>query len=1701
MAGGDETFGSCLGWPTDSSACSCPKRPCAVRPCSHSVALPCSYSHCLPLARRALLQPASRTLLPCPTCAALPYSPRPTALQPVHRAALPLGPRAALLCSSRAALPCPAAKRVAPCCSPRATLCCSARHALLQPAHRALLPCASRPAAARALRPTTARASRSAASPSRPTATTAAAAARATAAAGGGATGSAASAGGAEGATGSAGGAGGATGSAGGAVGAGAARGGQRRSLPLPDDPTPQQLREWVLQRARPGGGGFGFLRTAQRRKQSQQETFSPNVLSELVPQRCVTGSIEAAALGASESAAALAASESNATLGASESAAALGASESATAPDASEFATALGARASPTTGPSSAKALHTFTLDSGASRCFFCDCIALTTLAAPVPVSLADPTGGPVVARASTVLPCPPLFSGSLSSLYTLTIASAQVAEASQVAASSQVSASGQLAASCSCRVLSHQTLLWHHRLGHPSLPRLCSMHSRLLLFGLPRSLPSLPRSLAPPCLPCVEGRQCVAPHSSKFPPTTAPLQNLHMDIWGLAPVGGTNQERYFLLVFDDYTRYTTVFPLRRKTNFTLPASPQQNGIAKCRIGLIMEVARTSIIHADAPHFLWPFVVRYAAHQLNLWPRVSEPETSPTLWWMGKVGDASVFRGPAPLGVSHVDPPPLVEPLKISYDSSDRAEGGDPAADDTAATRRSPRLETPFGFPPWPSSPPPQPAAIDYGAENAGVEPGGAETEGAGFGGATTGGAGSRGFATGGAGSWDAATGGADSGGTAGAGGTGGTAGGAGGAAGAGGTSGAVGAGGARATSPRGATGSGGAGPTSPGGTAGAGGAGGATGAGGAGAGGTGGGGAVGPGGARTGGAGAVGAGGAVRAGGATGAAGSGGAGGAAGAGGVGVGGTGGTGGAGAAGPGGARTRGAGAARAGGATGAGGAGGATGAAGTGGARGTTGAGGAGAGGTGGTGGAGAAGPRGARTRGTGAAGAGGTASAGGAGAGAAGVGDAVHAGGATGAADSGGAGGTAGAGGAGAGGTGGTRGAGAAGPGGAHTRGARAARAGGIAGAGGARAGGTGGAGAAGPGGAFTRATGTGGTRGTAGARGVGARGTGGAGAVGAGGGGAASAGGAGAAGSAPRRLFFYPHPQSSLPPPDSVLRQVLSLPSSTGLTPPLLCSPTYQSPPQRLPGSSLPAPALHTEVTESLTEHRELETRASTPVRARRVARPRPPAVLGTHGMALRPSSVPQRVVLPEPPASSLPHVPDPESDLARAASPNVTRLLATVVTDLDLESTAAFSLVTELVDFAARSRLDYVASLVTVSESVCPSSVGGEPTLSSDVLEDKQFQIECLVAAFPHFASMLLCPEGDPDALDIPTSRSYAEAIAGTYVDEVPPPGANIVDGMWIFRVKRPTGSPLAFKARYIAQGFSQRQGVDFFHTFSPTPKMTTLRVLLHVAAQRDYELHSLDFSTAFLQYSLHEEIWLRRPPAFTGSFPADTQRILQRPVYGLRQVPREWHDTLRTTLAALGFAPSTADPSLFLRTDTTLPLFYVLVYVDDLVFATADTEALALVLQHFGFQFSLPQPTPLSTGHSLSTPPSDESVEPSGPYPELVGCLIGSGMGLVLGGWGSVVLTGHSDASWADDQTNQRSSQGYTFSLGSSSVSWRSTRSSSMLGSSCEAELYAGAMAAQELRWLTYLLSDLGERPRFPPVLCESCKLKH
>ncbi|CAI7808562.1 unnamed protein product [Closterium sp. NIES-53] len=373
-------------------------------------------------------------------------------------------------------------------------------------------------------------------------------------------------------------------GSGGGQTGAlrGGSGGGQRQQQQQrrSETPSPQQLREWLFQRGASGGSVSCpyIIRTGDRAGQTCRKAHTQH--------RCFSRLDDAwrAEFGDEverphwaellRSGVAIFDLDYDAILSAmyALSTSADGDCYRCVPPDPCIDTAALGASESVLPSTATAESLHTFRLDSGASCCFFPDSTNLTRHPAPVPVRLADPSWP----GRCPFLHCPPV-SGSFvrlairsspplvlyelgSSLYTL------ATKPPHVAVSAQVSASSQVSPPCSCCLLSHQTLLWHHCLGHPSLPRLRGMNSRLLVSNLPSSQPPLLPSAAPPCLPCVEGRQHAAPHSSSFPLTAAPMQTLHMDVWGPARVRGQGRERYFLLVVDNYTRYTTDFPLRSK-------------------------------------------------------------------------------------------------------------------------------------------------------------------------------------------------------------------------------------------------------------------------------------------------------------------------------------------------------------------------------------------------------------------------------------------------------------------------------------------------------------------------------------------------------------------------------------------------------------------------------------------------------------------------------------------------------------------------------------------------------------------------------------------------------------------------------------------------------------------------------------------------------------------------------------------------------------------------------------------------------------------------------------------------------------------------------------------------------------------------------------------------------------------------------
>nr|KYP73016.1 Retrovirus-related Pol polyprotein from transposon TNT 1-94 [Cajanus cajan] len=163
---------------------------------------------------------------------------------------------------------------------------------------------------------------------------------------------------------------------------------------------------------------------------------------------------------------------------------------------------------------------------------------------------------------------------------------------------------------------------------------------------------------------------------------------------------------------------------------------------------------------------------------------------------------------------------------------------------------------------------------------------------------------------------------------------------------------------------------------------------------------------------------------------------------------------------------------------------------------------------------------------------------------------------------------------------------------------------------------------------------------------------------------------------------------------------------------------------------------------------------------------------------------------------------------------------------------------------------------------------------------------------------------------------------------------------PPGKPIVGCRWVYKVKyKADGTLERYKARLVAQGFTQTEGVDFFETFSPVAKLTTVRFLLLIVVSNNWFLHQLDVDNAFLHGELKEEVYMRPPPGMTISDPSLVCK-LKKSLYGLKQASRQWNQKLNSALLALGYIQSSADHSLFIKKEKS-SFTALLVYVDDIV----------------------------------------------------------------------------------------------------------------------------------------------------------------
>ena len=186
---------------------------------------------------------------------------------------------------------------------------------------------------------------------------------------------------------------------------------------------------------------------------------------------------------------------------------------------------------------------------------------------------------------------------------------------------------------------------------------------------------------------------------------------------------------------------------------------------------------------------------------------------------------------------------------------------------------------------------------------------------------------------------------------------------------------------------------------------------------------------------------------------------------------------------------------------------------------------------------------------------------------------------------------------------------------------------------------------------------------------------------------------------------------------------------------------------------------------------------------------------------------------------------------------------------------------------------------------------------------------------------------------------------------------------PPRRKPIGYKWVYRLKyNAMGVIERYKARIVAKGYSQKEGIDYTETFAPVSKFASIRLLLAIGAQEDYEIHQMDVQTAFLNGELEEEIYMSQPEGFIKEGKEDLVCRLHKSLYGLKQAGRTWYLKLNESLVGMGFRRCNADYSIYyIQKDTTKII--ILVYVDDLVLLSNNLFYLEEIKKTLGETFAM------------------------------------------------------------------------------------------------------------------------------------------
>jgi histone deacetylase 1/2 len=223
-------------------------------------------------------------------------------------------------------------------------------------------------------------------------------------------------------------------------------------------------------------------------------------------------------------------------------------------------------------------------------------------------------------------------------------------------------------------------------------------------------------------------------------------------------------------------------------------------------------------------------------------------------------------------------------------------------------------------------------------------------------------------------------------------------------------------------------------------------------------------------------------------------------------------------------------------------------------------------------------------------------------------------------------------------------------------------------------------------------------------------------------------------------------------------------------------------------------------------------------------------------------------------------------------------------------------------------------------------------------------------------------------------------------YSALLKNETWDLVPPQkGINLIDSRWVYKVKRKAdGSVERFKARLVAKGFKQRQGMDYFETYSPVVKPSTIRVILSLAFSQGWSMRQIDIQNAFLHGILEEKVYMKQPPGYEDtSKPSHYICRLKKALYGLKQAPKAWHSRLTCKLQNLGFRGSVADASLFVFREGDITI-YILIYVDDIIIVSSSDKATDKLIQNLNKDFAVKDLGPLEYFLGVEVKPHRDGI---------------------------------------------------------------------------------------------------------------------